>query len=226
MIYNLDCIKGAKQYLEDNSVDLIVTDPPYNLGFGGTSQTKSKKPRFSIIANDKLSTKEYQRFTFQWLKEAYRVLKPGRHIYICIDWRMYPLMALWAEKVGFTIKNTIVWDKAHMGMGWQYRFRHEFILFAVKGRQKVRRISTRKAADIIRVPRISGNKTVHPTEKPIELMEHLIGNSSNEGEVVADFFCGSGPVPVAALSMDRQIKGFEIDPDYYKIINDRIQSYL
>ncbi len=55
MIYNMDCIIGTKQYIKDESVDLIVTDPPYNLGFGGTSQTKSKKPRCSIIANDKLS---------------------------------------------------------------------------------------------------------------------------------------------------------------------------
>jgi hypothetical protein len=60
MIYNMDCIEGTKQYIKDESVDLIVTDPPYNLGFGGTSQTKSKKLRCSIIANDKLSDRNYQ----------------------------------------------------------------------------------------------------------------------------------------------------------------------
>jgi DNA modification methylase len=223
LIYNMDCIEGAKQIIEDNSVDLIVTDPPYNLGFGGTTQTKTKRPRFNIIANDNLPQRDYQRFTFQWLRQAYRVLKPGRHIYVCIDWRMYPLISLWMQRVGFVIKNCIVWDKVHMGMGWQYRFQHEFIIFAVKGKQKARRIGTRKARDIWSIPRISGNKTVHPTEKPSELIAPMILNSSQPGELVVDFFLGSGPVAEAAIANDRRFIGFEIDPGYFQITKKRIE---
>jgi len=225
MIYNMDCIEGAKQHIENETVDLIVTDPPYNLGFGGTTQTKTKKPRFDIIANDKLSHRNYQRFTFQWLYQAYRVLKPGRHIYVCIDWRTYPIMVLWMRRVGFVVKNCIVWDKMQMGMGWQYRYQHEFIILAVKGEKNARRVSSRSASDIIRVPRISGNKTVHPTEKPAELMDQIILNSSQEGETVADFFMGSGPVPVAALKNKRNLIGFEIDEQYFNITQDRIQNF-
>ncbi|MBA9086479.1 DNA modification methylase [Fontibacillus solani] len=62
MIYNTDCIIGSQKYLADEGTDLIVTDPPYNLGFGGTTQTKTKRPRFSIIANDNLSDQEYKKF--------------------------------------------------------------------------------------------------------------------------------------------------------------------
>ena len=224
MIYNMDCIQGAKQHIEDSSIDLIVTDPPYNLGFGGTTQTKTKKPRFNIIANDNLPHKDYQRFTFQWLHQAYRELKPGRHIYVCIDWRMYPLVSLWMQRVGFTIKNCLVWDKMHMGMGWQYRFQHEFIIFAVKGNKQARRISTRKARDVLSVPRISGNKTIHPTEKPPELITPLIMNSSEPGELVVDFFLGSGPVAEAAIKNDRKVIGFEVDPKYYKLTTERINN--
>ena len=224
MIYNMDCIKGAQQYLSDESCDLIIADPPYNLGFGGTTMTKSKKPRFNIIANDQLSTREYQRFTFGWLREAYRALKTGRHIYVCIDWRMYPYMALWMSKVGFTIKNCIVWDKEHMGMGWQYRYRHEFIILATKGKQKGRRVSTRKAADIWRVPKIQGNKTVHPTEKPVDLFYQMILNSSLENEHVADFFVGSGPAYEVAIKTNRRFTGFEIDEGYYLNVNKRINN--
>lgn len=226
MIYNMDCIEGAKKYIKDESIDLIVTDPPYNLGFGGTSQTKSKKPRFSIIANDNLSDRNYQRFTFQWLREAYRILKPGHHIYVFIDWRKYPQMALWMRRCGFVIKNCIVWDKKHMGMGHQYRFRHEFIIFAVKGEGKVRRISTRSSTDIWSIPRISGNKTVHPTEKPALLMKDIILNSSQEGEMIADFFVGSGPVPVAAKELGREVIGFELDRTYFEISNDRLRQMI
>ncbi|MCQ4363126.1 site-specific DNA-methyltransferase [Mycobacterium gordonae] len=226
MIYNLDCTLGCKKYLQDDTVDLIITDPPYNLGFGGTKQTKSKQPRFSIIANDQLTHSEYQRFTFKWLHQAYRILKPGRHIYICIDWRMYPYMAIWARRAGFTIKNCIVWDKVHMGMGWQYRFRHEFILFAVKDTARVRRVKSRSATDVFSLPRIRGDKTIHPTEKPVKLMDHLIELSSEPGELIVDFFVGSGPVPVSALSNGRDFIGFEIDPVWYEVSSERIQRLL
>lgn len=222
----MECTEGSQKYLEDETVDLIVTDPPYNLGFGGTTQTRTKKPRFNIIANDRLSHREYQQFTYKWLKEAYRVLKPKRHIYVFIDWRMYPYMALWMRRVGFIIKNCIVWDKVKMGVGWQYRYRHEFIIFAVKGKEKVRRIRSRKSTDIITVPRINGNITVHPTEKPVEIMDDLIINSSEPGELVVDFFVGSGPVPVSALKNCRNFTGFEIDPQHFRIANDRVNKIL
>ncbi|WP_054029028.1 DNA-methyltransferase [Bacillus sp. FJAT-28004] len=222
MIYNMDCVEGSKKHIKDESIDLIITDPPYNLGFGGTSMTKSKKPRFSIIANDKLSDRNYQRFTFQWLREANRILKPGHHIYVFIDWRMYPRMVLWMRRCGFVIKNCIVWDKMRMGMGHQYRFRHEFIIFAVKGEGKARRIPTRSTTDIWSIPRIPGNKTVHPTEKPALLMKDIILNSSFEGETIADFFVGSGPVPLAAKKLNRNVIGFELDRTYFDITNNRL----
>jgi site-specific DNA-methyltransferase (adenine-specific) len=209
--------------LKDGSVDLIIADPPYNLGFGGTKQTSSRKPRFNVIANDQLTGRDYQRFTFQWLHQAYRILKPGRHIYVCIDWRMYPFMVLWMRRVGFIIKNCIVWNKERMGMGWQYRYQHEFIIFAVKSDKKVRRVSTRSSTDIWNVPRISGNKTIHPTEKPIELMDRMIENSTLKGELIVDFFSGSGPVGEAAIKMDRQLLAFEIDELWYEVSRERLE---
>lgn len=223
MLYHSCCIAGAKEHIQDASVDLIIADPPYNLKFGGTTQTKSKKPRFDVIPNDALKPQDYQRFSMQWIHQAYRILKPGRHIYVCIDWRMYPDMALWLRQAGFIIKNCIVWDKEHMGLGWQYRFRHEFIIFAVKG-EKSRRISTRSQSDILRIPRIHGNKTEHPTEKPVELIAPLIRNSSEPGEWIVDFFAGSGVVPVTAIQEEREWTAFEIDPTWYTYSKQRILS--
>lgn len=222
MIYNMDCIEGSKQLIEDESIDLIITDPPYNLGFGGTNQTRTKKPRFRIIANDRLPHSKYEQFTFQWLHQAYRVLKPGRHIYVCIDWRMYPHLVLWMRRTGFVIKNCIVWNKMRMGMGWQYRYQHEFIIFAVKG-EKARRIRTRSATDIWNIPRIPGNRMIHPTEKPGELMERIIKNSSEEGELVADFFSGSGPVAEMVIKNKRKLIAFEIDPMWYEVSKERLE---
>lgn len=225
MLYNVDCIEGSKQLINDEMVDLVIADPPYNLGFGGTSQTKDGKPRFKVIANDRLSQNEYRRFTFKWLYQAYRILKPGRHIYVCIDWRMYPDVVLWMRRVGFTVKNCIVWNKVHMGMGWQYRFQHEFIIFAVKG-EKARQIRTRSATDVWNIPRIPGKRTIHPTEKPSELMENIIQYSSQEGELVVDFFSGSAPAGEAAIKCKRKLIAFEIDPVWYEVSMERLERAI
>ncbi|QDA30277.1 site-specific DNA-methyltransferase (plasmid) [Paenibacillus polymyxa] len=239
----MSCIEGSRQHLEDESVDLIITDPPYNLGYGGTGHRKVKREGFGTFANDELSDKEYRRFTTDWLSEAYRVLKPGRHIYVCIDWRQYPLMFWLMQHIGFTIKNCIVWDKIHMGMGWQYRFQHEFVIFAVKDvvkrhrapRQvispsnaasatvKNRRVSSRSLTDVWKVPKLSGNKMIHPTEKPIDLITPMVLQSSQEGELVVDFFVGSGPVYEAALGNGRIFKGFEVSPHHCQSAMNRIQ---
>lgn len=223
-VYNLDCTIGVK-LIEDNSTDLIVADPPYNLGFGGTTQTKSRKPRFKIIANDDLSADEYRTFSIHWLKEAYRILKPGCHIYVCIDWRMYSHIVIWMQHIGFTIKNCIVWDKVNMGMGWQYRYTHEFIIFAAKG-QKVKRVNTRSTKDIWSIPRIPGNKTIHPTEKPIALLERMVLNSTKENDIVVDMFSGSGVAGEAVLKHKRKLIAFEIDEYWYKVTLNRLSSYL
>lgn len=124
MLYFEDCIEGCKKYIPNDSADLVIADPPYNLKFGGTSMTKNKRPRFGTFANDDLSPAAYRKFFYGWIQQAYRILKPGRHFYVCIDWRTYPDMVRWLRINGFTIKNCIVWDKQHMGMGWQYRFQH------------------------------------------------------------------------------------------------------
>ncbi|GIP08831.1 methyltransferase [Paenibacillus macerans] len=224
MLYLESCIDGAQKYINDETVDLVIADPPYNLKFGGTTQTKTKRPRFNIIANDDLPPAAYRRFSLSWMREAYRVLKPGRHLYVCIDWRTYPDMVRWLKLVGFSIKNCIVWDKKQMGMGWQYRYRHEFIILAVKGKSKVRRVSTRKKSDVWEIPRIPGNLTIHPTEKPIELMKTIIECSSEPGEHVVDFFSGSGVVATAAEELGRIWDAFEIDPQWFEISKNRIAT--
>ncbi len=106
-------------------------------------------------------------------------------------------------------------------MGWQYRYQHEFIIFAVKGKNKVRRVSNRRATDIWPIPKVAGQKMIHPTEKPVNLMESIILNSSQEGETVADFFLGSGPVVEAAYKLGRKITGFEIDEVYFNLARQR-----
>ncbi len=214
-IYNMDCIIGAKKYIENDSADLMICDPPYNLGYGGTTSKITKKARFGLIANDKLSDKDYRRFSFQWLIEAYRILRPGSHIYVFIDWRMYPLLSIWMKRVGFQIKNVIVWDKTYFSMGNYYRYQYELIVFAWKGKRANRLImKKRNVPDIWPIKKVPAYKMKHPTQKPEEIMEKIIHHSSEEGSLIVDFFAGSGVVGKVAKHMNRKYIGFEIDEKY------------
>ncbi|OEH86023.1 adenine methyltransferase [Desulfuribacillus stibiiarsenatis] len=217
-IYNIDCVHGSKEQIPEESVDLIIADPPFNLAFGGTTQTKTGKPRFSITQNDNLEFKEYMRFTLKWLNEAYRILKKRRHIYVFIDWRMYAYLSLWMKRAGFIIKNLIVWDKQHIGLGHHYRFQHEFLIFAVKSKDKNRRTKCRSTSDIWRIPKISNHKLTHPYEKPVELMDKIIINSTEESELVVDFFAGCGTVLSACINNNRDCIAFEIDSYFYDLM--------
>ena len=103
------------------------------------------------------------------------------------------------------------------------RFTHEFIIFAVKGKT-ARRISTRSAKDIWEIVRISGNKTIHPTEKPVELMDRIVKNSSEEGELIVDLFSGSGPAGEAAIKNNRNLIAYEVDRTWYNVSKDRFNK--
>lgn len=237
MIYNMDCRQGSAKHLQDNSIDLMITDPPYNLAYGGTVK-RDAKPGFGVFANDNLTDKEFRRFTAEWLREAYRVLKPGRHIYVFIDWRSYPLLFWLMQHTGFIIKNCIVWDKVHMGLGWQYRFQHELIIFAAKepfkrrrankgmDESKIRRIASRSMTDVWSFPKLPANRMLHPTEKPLEIMLPMIRQSSLPGETIADFFVGRGPVAKAAFMEGRKFVGFEINEHHYLNATARIQQEI
>ena len=112
-----------------------------------------------------------------------------------------------------------MWDKRTIGMGYHYRARYEFILFFEKGK---RRLNDLGIADIITVPRIRGG---YPAEKPSEVAEVLIRQSSEPGDVVADPFMGSGSVGVAALRLGRRFLGNDLNPEAVRIAAHRLREF-
>jgi site-specific DNA-methyltransferase (adenine-specific) len=123
-----------------------------------------------------------------------------------------------AERAGFRFWKPLVWDKVTIGMGYHYRARYEFILFFEKGK---RRLNGLGIADVISVPRIRGG---HPAEKPPEVSEVLIGQSSQPGELVADPFMGSASVGVAALTLNRRFAGNDLNPQSAVFANQRLRQ--
>jgi len=123
-----------------------------------------------------------------------------------------------AEEAGFRFWKPLVWDKCTIGMGYHYRARYEFVLFFEKGK---RRLNDLGIPDVIAVPRIRGG---YPAEKPAEVAEVLINQSSAAGEVIADPFMGSGSVGVAAVRLGRRFFGNDLNPEAVAIAAKRLSE--
>ena len=127
-------------------------------------------------------------------------------------------------KKKFKIKNILIWEKNNTSMGdlkGSYAPKYEMIIFAHKGRKLLNGF---RYADIIKASR-TGNKN-HPTEKPVDLLETFIKNSSDESSVVFDGFMGSGSTGVACVNTNRHFIGIELDEGYFNIAKERIEKAI
>ena len=153
------------------------------------------------------------------VRELYRVLRKDTHFYLLCDAETMFVAKPEAEHAGFRFWKPLVWDKCTIGMGYHYRARYEFILFFEKGK---RRLNDLGIADIITVPRIRGG---YPAEKPAEIADVLIRQSSNAGDVVCDPFMGSGSVGIAALRLGRRFFGNDLNPEAVRIAAQRLREF-
>src|ERR1022692_2791277 len=186
------------------SVDLVVTDPPYeslekHRSVGTTTRLKvsksSSNPWFQIFPNARFP---------ELFAEIFRVMKLGSHFYLFTDPETAFVAKPVAEAAGFKFWKPLIWDKKTIGMGYHYRCRYEMILFFEKGK---RRLNDLGVSDIITVPRVRNG---YPAEKPVAVSELLIRQSTAPSDLVIDPFMGSGSVGVAALSSGRQFLGNDI----------------
>jgi site-specific DNA-methyltransferase (adenine-specific) len=201
------------------SVDLVITDPAYeslekHRAIGTTTRLKHSK----ASSNDWFKVFPNARFG-ELFAEIFRVLKRNTHFYLLCDAETMFVAKPDAEKAGFRFWKPLVWDKRTIGMGYHYRARYEFVLFFEKGK---RRLNDLGVADVIAVPRIHGG---YPAEKPPELSEVLIAQSSQPGEVVADPFMGSGSVGVAAARLGRRFRGNDLNPEAVRLAAERLRAF-
>ncbi|EPN5005926.1 DNA-methyltransferase [Vibrio parahaemolyticus] len=214
-VSQLDAVSWLKT-LDSESIDLIVTDPPYeslekHRAKGTTTRLKVSKSSsnqwFSIFPNDRFE---------ELLEEIYRVLKKNSHFYLFCDQETMFVVKPIAEKAGFKFWKPIVWDKMAIGMGYHYRARYEFILFFEKGKRKLNDLGV---PDVLQAKRVWKG---YPTEKPVDLIRTLIEQSSIRGELVVDPFFGSGATLVAANSLDRKWAGTDISEAAHEHFSKRI----
>lgn len=215
-IYQMDCLEGM-QLLPDDSIDLVVTDPPYLINYRSNRRVKNEK--FKHITNDVDSHDLIKKY----LAECYRILKNDTAIYVFCSWHNVDFFKTEFER-HFKLKNIIVWNKNNHGSGdlkGAYAPKHEFVLFGHKGRSILRE---KRMPDVIDCDKVPSLKLTHPTEKPIELLSKFIKNSSDEGGIVFDGFAGTGSTLVASAKLNRNFIGFEIEPEYVRIANQRLEN--
>ena len=206
--------------LPDESVDLVVTDPPYRLIGGGRTDDK-KAPKGILTSNDGRLFRYNDIKPEEWLPEVYRVMKNGTHCYVMINaFNMEHYLSV-MRKAGFGLHNILAWEKNNCTPSRWYLKNAEYVIFARKGRAKPINILGSKT--IHAFDNIIGHK-LHPTEKPIDLMEYYIRNSSAENDVVLDPFMGAGSAGVAAVGLRRSFIGMEIDGEYFSKAQQRISK--
>lgn len=215
-----DCLELIKA-IPDESIDLVLTDPPYKIVSGGNTTGKMKG---GILGENNPNAKSGKMFENndikfdQWLPEIYRVLKDGTHCYIMINARN--LLDLWnaARSAGLQFVNLLIWKKNNKTPNKYYMNQCEFILMLRKG--KARNINDMGMSNFFEIENVKNKQ--HPTEKPVELMQILITQSTDEQAIVLDPFLWIGATALAAVASNRHYIGFEINEQYFDIACKRL----
>jgi site-specific DNA-methyltransferase (adenine-specific) len=243
-IFNEDVLLGINK-IEDDSIDLILTDPPYCLGkdYGNDS--------------DKKSSKEYLDWTYQWIDAILPKLKKTGSFYIFLSWQYSPEIFVYLKN-NLRMVNEIIWDRRVPSMGGSTRkfsSVHDNVGFFVKSKdyyfdidsiripydEETKKARTRSIfvgkkwlemgynpKDIWSTSRIHAQdpeRENHPTQKPLAIIERMVRASCPKNGLVFDPFMGTGTTAIACIANDRQYVGFEINKNYHKIITNRIKRY-
>ena len=226
--YNEDCIAGARKHLPDGSVDLIISDPPYGIAGDTLHKHYNRNEKFVLDGYTEVPAEAYPEFSVQWIQQAERVLKPGGSMYIVSGYTnlIHILNAL--QQTSLVEVNHLIW-KYNFGVYTKTKYisSHYHILFYRKpGAKHTFNTFARFAADEKTANGGSANyqdredvwlinreykpgKIKNKNELPTALLRKLILYSSNEGDLVCDFFLGSFSTAKVALALNRNATGFE-----------------
>lgn len=217
-----DCLELMKT-IPDGSVDLILTDPPYNI---------ARKNNFHTMGRVGIDFGDWDKGfdLFSYINELPRICSVNANILIFNDWKNLGDIARYAESLGLTIKDMIRWEKTNpMPRNRDRRFITDFECAVWLTMPRAKWVFNRQSETYDRC-KFSGSivsgkeKTEHTTQEPVWLMESLIKTLSNENQTVLDMFMGSGSTGVACVNTNRNFIGIELDENYFNIAKNRIED--
>ncbi len=219
--YKPNLIKGFAEkelkQIPDESVDLIIIDPPYGIEF----KTNFRNEESDTIGEISLDNEKIFETFPDVVKECYRILKNNSAIYCFSRWDVTERFRAILNKY-FDIKNRLNWVKNNWGMGdltGTYAMQCEDIIFAVKGKHI---LNNGRDTDFLKFDRVAN--LLHSHQKPIELLDFLINKSSKRGDTVLDCYAGSGSTIISAVNLGRKSIGIELNDKYLNIIGDRLEK--
>jgi DNA modification methylase len=209
----------VERLMSGSAADLVFTDPPYNVDYEGYTEDRL------TIQGDHMTDDQFCKFLVTTFANYRRVVKPGASLYVChpSSWQREFQNSL--EAAGFEVRCQIIWAKNTFAWGFgRYKFRHEPIFYAHVEGQADAWYGDKSQNTLWEEKKPSANR-LHPTMKPIELIERALLNSSKSGDMVADFFGGSGSTLIACERRGRAARLVELDPRYADVICRRYMEY-
>jgi len=213
-----DCLE-LLDTIEDGSVDMVVTDPPYGMDFQ-SNRSKNGPRHKKILGDSGVNT--------AWITKSYHKLREGGGILTFCDWNTSHIWRENLESAGFQIKSQVIWNRLHHGMGdlfGAFAPMHDIIWYATKGRRK---FVNGRPKSVVEYKRPSPSEdNGHPTCKPVKLMSDLI-TATDDGvtKIILDPFMGSGSTGVACNSLGKSFIGIELDQNYFNIAKKRIENNI
>jgi DNA modification methylase len=201
------------------SADLVFTDPPYNVAYTGYTEDHL------TIRNDSMTPEQFQKFLESSFRSYRGVVKSGASLYVCHSSSMQREFQGAMETAGFRVRCQIIWAKNTFAWGFgRYKFQHEPIFYGHVTGEKDSWYGDKSQSTLWEEKKPAANR-LHPTMKPVELVERALANSSKAGDVVVDLFGGSGSTLIGCERTGRKARLLEIDPKYAEVIVRRWQEY-
>ena len=242
-LYNEDCISGSVKYIANDCVDLMICDPPFGI-CESSFNNHYNRDNNHVIQGYTEAPEDYGNWTLQWMKEAYRILSPNGTLYVFICWnKLYELLKA-VRELGFIELNHCIW-KYNFGVQTKNKFvsSHYHILRLAKNKKvkfnsycrfgpQEKTLDNRSKLYHDMEDVFTINKEYRPNEDkninklPNELIEKLILYSSDQGNIVCDFFMGNFTTAYVALELGRKVIGFEINKNAYDLHCEKIQSHI
>ena len=212
-------IDSVETLMDGGLADQLITDPPYNVSYVG------KTKEAMTIKNDCMTDEQFRQFLRDAFVTADAVMKQGAVFYIWhSDLEGYNFRGA-AKDSGWTVRQCLIWKKQSMVMGRQdYHWKHESCLYGWKDGAGHLWATDRKQTTVLEFDRPS-RSTLHPTMKPVELIEYQVLNNTKGSDVVLDIFGGSGSTLIACEKTGRESRLMEIDPKYVDVIVKRWQEF-
>jgi DNA modification methylase len=209
----------VERLMAGDVADLVFIDTPYNCDYSGYTE------KSLTIQNDRMSDTEFKQFLDGVFRSCRAAMKLGASLYVChsSSWQREFQNAL--EAAGFEVRCQIIWAKNTFAWGFgRYKFQHEPIFYCHVAGQSDAWYGDRSQSTLWQENKPAANR-LHPTMKPVELVERALANSSKAGDICGDFCAGAGSTLIACERRGRKARLIEIDPRYADVICRRYQEY-